>query len=168
MLSKHSFWTRLLSGVQSPRGYFRIAANEGKGEIMLRRATVIALFAVVLGVFAQTASADPSHAKNAGFFTAVCGSTQLQVVVNGNGTFSPAHVVGSTSVFVPTAFNLTSTFTPSGGAPEVETETSSKAHTPTNAVTCELPAALNTFTFPEGTFVLSGTVTGFFTPSSYH
>lgn len=150
-----------------PRGYFRIAAIEGKGEIMLRRATVIALFAVVLGIFAQTASADPSNAKNAGFFTAVCGSTQLQVVVNGNGTFSPAHVVGSTSVFIPTAFDLTSTFTPSGGgAPEVETETSSKAQTPTNAVTCQLPAALNTFTFPEGTFVLSGTVTGFFTPSS--
>jgi hypothetical protein len=140
---------------------------EGKGEIMLRRATVIAVFAIVLGVFAQTASADPSNAKDAGFFTAVCGSTQLEVVVNGNGTFSPAHVVGSTSVFIPTAFDLMSTFTPSGGgAPEVETETSSKAHTPKNAVTCQLPAALNTFTFSEGTFVLSGTVTGFFTPSS--
>jgi hypothetical protein len=133
---------------------------------MLRRATVIALFAIILGVFAQTASADPSNAKNAGFFTAVCGSTQLHVVVNGNGVFSPAHLAGSTSVFVPTAFDLTSTFTPTGGVPEVETETSSKAHTPQNAVTCELPAALNTFTFPEGTFVLSGTVTGFFTPSS--
>jgi hypothetical protein len=133
---------------------------------MLRRATVIAVFAIALGVFAQSASADPSNAKNAGFFTAVCGSTQLQVVVNGNGTFSPAHVVGSTSVFVPTAFDLTSTFTPTVGPPEVETETSSKGHTPANAVTCELPAALNTFTFPEGTFVLSGTVTGFFTPSS--
>jgi hypothetical protein len=134
---------------------------------MLRRATVITLFAIALGVFVQTASADPSNAKNAGFFTALCGSTQVHVVVNGNGVFSPAHVVGSTSVFVPTAFNLTATFTPSGGgAPEVETETSSKAHTPKNAVTCQLPAALNTFTFPEGTFVLSGTVTGFFTPSS--
>jgi hypothetical protein len=133
---------------------------------MPRRTTVIAVFAIVLGVFAQTASADPSNAKNAGFFTAVCGSTQLEVVVNGNGTFSPAHVVESTSVFVPTAFDLTSSFTPTSGAPEVERETSSKAHTPASAVTCELPAALNTFSFPEGTFVLSGTVTGFFTPSS--
>jgi hypothetical protein len=133
---------------------------------MLRRATVIALFAIILGVFTQTAAADPSNAKNAGFFTAVCGSTQLSVVVNGNGVFSPAHVVGSTSVFIPTAFNLTFTFTPAGGGePEVDTETSAKQNTPKNAVTCELPAALNTFTSPEGTFTLSGTVTGFFTPN---
>ena len=134
---------------------------------MLRRVTVIALFAIVLGVFAQTASADPVNAKNAGFFTAVCGSTQLRVVVNGNGVFSPAHVIGSTSVFVPTAFDLTFTFTPSGGgAPDVDTETSAKARQPANAVTCQLPAALNTVTFPDGTFTLDGTVTGFFTPNN--
>jgi len=133
---------------------------------MLRRVTVIALFAIVFGVFAQTASADPVNAKNAGFFTAVCGSTQLQVVVNGNGVFSPAHVIGSTSVFVPTAFNLTFTFTPSGGgAPEVDIETSAKARQPADAVTCQLPAALNTVTFPDGIFTLDGTVTGFFTPN---
>lgn len=134
---------------------------------MLRRVTVIGLFAIVLGVFAQTASADPVNAKNAGFFTAVCGSTQLQVVVNGNGVFTPAHVIGSTSVFVPTAFDLTFTFTPSGGgAPEVDIETSAKARQPADAVTCQLPAALNTVTFPDGTFMLDGTVTGFFTPSN--
>jgi hypothetical protein len=132
---------------------------------MLRRVTVIALFAIVLGVFAQTASADPVNAKNAGFFTAVCGSTQLQVVVNGNGVFTPAHVIGSTSVFVPTAFNLTFTFTPSGGGAEVDTETSAKARQPADAVTCQLPAALNTVTFPDGIFTLDGTVTGFFTPN---
>jgi hypothetical protein len=134
---------------------------------MLRRATVIALFAVVLGVFAQTASADPSNAKNAEFFTAVCGSTQLQVVVNGNGVFTPAHVIGSTSVFIPTAFDLTFSFTPSGGgAPQVDTETSAKANQPKNAVTCQLPGALNTVISPEGTFTLDGTVTGFFTPNN--
>jgi hypothetical protein len=134
---------------------------------MLRRVTVIGLLAIVLGVFAQTASADPVNAKNAGFFTAVCGSTQLQVVVNGNGVFTPAHVIGSTSVFVPTAFDLTFTFTPAGGgAPEVDTETSAKAHGQENAVTCELPGALNTVTSPEGTFTLDGTVTGFFTPNT--
>jgi hypothetical protein len=134
---------------------------------MLRRVTVVALLAIVLGVLAQTASADPVNAKNAGFFTAVCGSTQLQVVVNGNGVFTPAHVIGSTSIFVPTAFDLTFTFTPSGGgAPEVDTETSAKAKQPKNAVTCQLPGVLNTFTSPEGTFTLDGTVTGFFTPSN--
>ena len=54
---------------------------------MLRRITVMALFAIVLGVFAQSASADPVNAKKAQFFTAVCGSTQLEVVVNGSGVF---------------------------------------------------------------------------------
>ena len=134
---------------------------------MLRRVTVIGLFAIVLGVYAQTASADPVNAKNAGFFTAVCGSTQLQVVVNGNGVFTPAHVIGSTSVFVPTAFDLTFTFTPpGGGAPEVDTETSAKARQPASTVTCQLPGALNTISSPDGTFTLDGTVTGFFTPNN--
>src|SRR4029450_12466940 len=134
---------------------------------MLRRVAAIGLFAILLGVFAQTASADPVNAKNAGFFTAVCGSTQLQVVVNGNGVFTPAHVMGSTSVFVPTAFDLTCAFPPSGGgAPEVDTETSAKARQPANAVTCQLPGALNTVTFPDGPFTLDGPVTGFFTPNN--
>ena len=134
---------------------------------MLRRVTVIALVAIVVGVFAQSASADPVEGRNSGLFTAVCGSTQLQVVVAGSGVFTPAHVIGSTSIFVPTAFDLTFTFTPSGGgAPDVETEDSAKARQPANAVTCQLPAALNTVTFPEGTVVVDGTVTGFFTPNN--
>ena len=32
-----------------------------------------------------------------------------------NGEFTPAHVIGSTSVFVPTVFDLTFSFTPPGG-----------------------------------------------------
>jgi hypothetical protein len=131
---------------------------------MLRRVTLIAFFAIVLAVFAQSASADPLNAKSSAVFTANCGATQLRVVVNGNGEFTPAHVIGSTAVFIPTAFNLTFSFTPTGGATQSETDTSAKAHQPSN-VTCELPAALNTFTSPEGTFTLSGTVTGFFTPA---
>ena len=70
-----------------------------------------------------------------------------------------------TAVFIPTAFDLTFSFTPTGGTKQSETDTSAKAHQPSNAVTCELPAALNTFTSPEGTFTLSGFVTGFFTPA---
>jgi hypothetical protein len=132
---------------------------------MARRLAIVAFLVAALAASAQSAAADPTNAKNAGFFTAVCGSTQLSVVVNGNGTFTPAHVIGSTAVFIPTAFDLTFTFTPSGGgAPEVESETSAKPNPPPNTVTCTLPAALNTITFPDGTFTASGTVTGFFTP----
>jgi hypothetical protein len=133
---------------------------------MLRRVAVVALFAIVLGVFAQAASADPVNAKKSSPFIANCGGPNLMVVVNGNGEFTPAHVIGTTAVFIPTAFDLTFSFTPTGGATETETDTSAKAHQPSNAVTCDLPAALNTVMTPEGTFTISGTVTGFFTPAN--
>jgi hypothetical protein len=132
---------------------------------MPRRIALLTLVALVFAVSAQSAAADPVNAKNAGFFTAVCDGTELDVVVNGNGLFTPAHVIGSTSVFIPTAFDLTFTFTPTSGPTETDTETSAKARQPKNAVTCELPAALNTVTTPDGTFTISGTVTGFFTPA---
>ena len=96
----------------------------------------------------------------------MCGSQQIQVSVNGNGEFTPAHVIGSTAVFVPTAFDLTFSFTPTGGTTESETDTSAKHNQAKGTVTCNIPAALNTFTSPEGTFTLSGTVTGFFTPAN--
>jgi hypothetical protein len=142
-----------------------LADHEKKGETMNRGIALTALVIVLAAFAAPTAGADPIGAKNAGVFHAVCGSTQLTVVVNGNGVFTPAHVIGSTAVFIPTAFDLTFTFTPTGGTPEVETQTSAKAASPPNTVTCALPAALNTMTSPEGTFTLSGTVTGFFTPN---
>jgi hypothetical protein len=132
---------------------------------MLRRLTLTAISAIVLAVFAQTAAADPVNAKNSQVLIANCGGPNLLVAVNGNGEWTPAHVIGSTAIFIPTAFNVTFSFTPTGGTTESETDTSAKAHQPRNAVTCEVPAALNTFTSPEGTFVISGTVTGFFTPA---
>jgi hypothetical protein len=133
---------------------------------MGRRLTVLALVVLVVGVWAQGASAAPANAKNSMVVHATCQGTPLTVVVNGNGEWTPAHVVGSTSVFIPTAFDLTFSFTPTGGAPESETDTSVKAHQPTNAVTCDIPAPENTFTSPDGTFTISGTVTGFFTPAA--
>jgi hypothetical protein len=126
---------------------------------------LIALLAMFSLTFAQSGAADPVNAKNVGLFTATCGGPQIMVAVNGNGVFTPAHVIGSTSVFIPTAFDLTFSFTPTGGVAEIDTETSAKAHQPSNAVTCELPAAFNTVITPDGTFVLYGTVTGFFTPA---
>ena len=133
---------------------------------MLRRFVAIMLVAIASAFAAQSAFADPVNAKNALFVTATCGTTQVSVVVNGNGEWAPGHVIGSTAMFIPTAFDLVATFTPTGGATETETDTSTKAHPPHRAlVTCELPVALNTVTFPDGTFTLSGTVTGFFTPA---
>jgi hypothetical protein len=133
---------------------------------MPRRGLVLAFVAIAAVVAAQVASADPSNAKNSTPITAICGGQQVQVVVNGNGTFTPAHVVDSTSVFVPTAFDLTFSFTPVGGTTESQTDTAAKHNVNPNAITCTIPAALNTFTTPQGTAVISGSVTGFFTPNN--
>ena len=132
---------------------------------MLRRLFVAlgcaAALAVVLVPFA---GADPTNAKNAELFTAVCGGQTLTVSVNGNGEFTPAHDVNSTRVFVPTAFNITFTFTPSDGSPaESETDTSAKKGPVKNPVTCSLPLQ-TVFSGPEGTATIEGTVTGFWTP----
>ena len=131
---------------------------------MLRRLVVtIAAMALVAVAAVSAASGDPGNAKGALRINATCGARAVTVIVNGNGVFAPAHVVGSTSMFIPTAFNLTFTFTPTTGSPTVEHETSAKAAAIKNTVTCTIPSQ-TLFSGPEGTGVLQGTVTGFFTP----
>jgi hypothetical protein len=132
---------------------------------MLRRLCVtLTLGALMMVALIQGAAADPSNAKNSLTFPATCDNGQtVQVVVNGNGEFSPAHVVGSTAVFIPQAFDLTFEFTPPGGPTQSETDTSSKHNVHGELVTCSFDV---TQTFPEGTFHLFGSATGFFTPAS--
>jgi hypothetical protein len=144
----------------------RQASNNLKGESMLRRGVIAALVAVSVAVVVPIASADPINAKHSTLVTAMCGTQQVQVVVNGNGHFGAAHVVGGTSTFVPSALDLTFSFTPTGGPTETMTQDIAKTGSHANEVTCDIPAALNTVTSPEGTFTLSGTVTGFFTPAN--
>jgi hypothetical protein len=93
----------------------------------------------------------------------MCGESSIMVVVNGNGEFTPALVLGSTSVFIPTAFDITFTFTPTGGSPMSETDTSSKAAPIAATTTCTIPLQ-TIFSGPEGIATIEGTVTGFFTP----
>ncbi len=111
---------------------------------------------------APTAGADPINAKNSLQLQAVCGSQTYSVVVNGNGEFTPAHILGGTSVFIPTAFDITFTFTPTGGPTMTETDTAVKAAPIRDTITCTIP--LQSFSFPEGTVTIQGTVTGFLTP----
>jgi hypothetical protein len=116
------------------------------------------------GALALPALADPGHAKNATHVQALCGSQTVNVVVNGNGTFTPAHVVGSTRMFIPTALSLTFTFTPTGGTAQTNTQNVHKA-SPTHrgTVTCSIP--MQTLqSGPQGTATIQGSVTGFFTP----
>ena len=133
---------------------------------MAKRGLAVLCIAAAAAFAVQVAAADPTNAKNSQLITAVCGGQQIQVAVNGNGVYTPAHVVNGTSVFVPSSFDLTFSFTPTGGATDSETNISAKHNEKAGAVTCDIPAALNTFMTPDGTVVFSGTVTGVFTPAN--
>jgi hypothetical protein len=132
---------------------------------MLKRLWVaLTLGILMLAALAQGAAADPINAKNSLTFPADCDNGQtVQVVVNGNGEFSPAHVVGSTAVFIPQAFDLTFEFTPPGGADRERDGHLVQHNVHGDLVTCSIDT---TQTFPFGTVHLFGTATGFFTPAS--
>jgi hypothetical protein len=130
---------------------------------MLKRYAALAVAVLAVAVFAPGASADPLGAKNSFTFEATCDGQTVQFVVNGNGEFTPGHVVGSTEVFVVQALDITFEFTPPGGPTETMTETASKSNVHGDLVTCNVDV---TQTFPEGTFHLFGTATGVFTPAS--
>jgi hypothetical protein len=130
---------------------------------MLRRLCVtLVLGILMMAALVQGAAADPINAKNALTFTASCNGQDVELVVNGAGNFTPAHVVGSTAVFIPEVFDLTFTFTPPGGPTETETFTAAKGN-PKGNVTCDIDISETT---PEGTFTAVGTVSGFFTPAA--
>jgi hypothetical protein len=131
---------------------------------MLRRLCVtLVLGILMMAALVQGAAADPSGAKNSLTFPANCGGQTVQFVVNGNGDFTPGHVVGSTAVFVLQAFDITFEFTPTGGEPMSESAARSKHNVHGDLVTCSFDV---TQTFPDGTFHFFGTATGFFTPAS--
>ena len=130
---------------------------------MKRRLLIlVASGALAAMAFASTAGADPTNAKNAQLLQAVCGTKTFNVVVNGNGEFTPAHLIDSTSVFIPTSFDVTFTFTPTGGSTMTETDTSAKAAPLQDTISCTIP--FQSFPSPFGTFTIEGTVTGFLTP----
>jgi len=112
-----------------------------------------------LGLMAGPAGADPTGAKNALVFSAQCGAQSVDVVVNGSGEWSPAHVLGTNRVFQPVAFDLTFTFTPTGGPTFTETDVTEKRGPNQPTQTCTIDAS---FTTPDGVFTLSGTVVGVF------
>lgn len=130
---------------------------------MPKRYAALGAAMLAFAVLAPAASADPLHAKSSFAFPATCddGAT-VEVVLNGQGVFTPAHVVGSTAVFVPQALDITLEVTPTGGATETETTASSKPHVHGDLVTCGFDV---TQSLPFGTARLFGTATGFFTPA---
>ena len=138
----------------------------------LRRVVLAgALTCMTVGVAAGTAGAAPTGSKNAFVLPATCDGRSVTVVVNsangrgqgtennpkGQGTFAPAHVVGSNQVFIPSSFNLVFTFTTPDGQTFSFPLTAS--HGPSGTSTCSLNV---TQTASDGTFSIVGTVTGRF------
>jgi hypothetical protein len=131
---------------------------------MLRRiGLALALSGIAMGGLAAAASADPVNAKTGLLVPANCGGQMVQLAVNGNGEFTAAHVVGSTQVIIPQAFDLTFEFTPPGGQTMSDTDTSSKHNVHGDLVTCNIDSTQVT---PRGTVHLIGSATGFRTPAS--
>lgn len=131
-------------------------------EVLRRISFALVVSAIAMGALAAAASADPVNARNALVLPANCNGQIVTVAVNGNGEFTPAHVIDSTAVFVPQAFDTTFEFTPTGGTTNSETDTSSKHNAHGDLVTCDIDF---TQANPFGSLHLFGTVTGFFTPA---
>ena len=132
---------------------------------MGRRITMaFALSVIAMAALAGAASADPVKAKGSLLVPATCGGQPVVLATNGNGTFTPGHVVGSTAVIVPQSFDLTFSFTPPGGPTESDTNTAEHHNVHGDLVTCDIDF---TQTNPDGSsFSLVGSATGFVTPVS--
>jgi hypothetical protein len=128
---------------------------------MLKRLCIALVSGIIaMAAFAPGAAADP---RNGELIPLSCDGQSLEVVVNGNGDFTPGHVVGDTAVFVLQSIDATFEFTPTGGQTESESFTRSKANLHGDLVSCSFDFSETT---PEGTFRASGTVIGTFTPAS--
>jgi hypothetical protein len=130
----------------------------GKAETMVRKllSAGIALLTtgILIGVAANAASADPKPGE---LITLDCDALgTLDVAVNGNGLWSPGHVVDSTQVLVPYRFRFE--FTPTGGGePEVE-EVAKRGPAYGRLDVC-------TFTIEEEDGTINGTVWISYTPT---
>jgi hypothetical protein len=130
----------------------------------LRGFALVAICGLSAALLAPSAVADPTHAKGATQLELVCNGTPYQVAVNGNGKFTPAHIIDGTGVVVPYSLDITFTFTPPGGPTQTQTQTVAKGGPQTDAVNCTIP--FQSFSGPQGTFTIQGTATGFLTPRS--
>jgi hypothetical protein len=128
---------------------------------MLKRlCAVLGTAIVAMTAIATNAAADPKG----DIIPLTCDNGQtVEVAVNGNGDFTPGHLVGGTAVYVVQSLDATFTFTPPGGPTETQQFVTSKGNVHGDLVTCTFDI---TETSPEGTFHGFGTVVVFVTPAS--
>jgi hypothetical protein len=127
-------------------------------------ALVLLLVSVALGV--TTASAAPVNNPHAAQLTLQCPSgTSSAVVILVRGEWTPAHVIGSNTVFVPIAFGrFTGVATDAEGNVLFTVDAPALAKgsaVPQNGELVECIGVIE-FDFPGGHFIGSSTVTGFF------
>jgi hypothetical protein len=117
-----------------------------------------ALASIALAATATTVHADPAAGE---MVELNCEGEIFQVVVAGNGLWTPAHDLGSTLVGVPLAFGeFTGTFTPTDGEPETFTDPgAAKPNVPRSSNLIAECVYTVSQTSPEGTFTGSGSVT---------
>lgn len=131
------------------------------GEDMKKLLVLASSLLALAATLAPASRADPSQPAKSGRLDLICNGVTVTTVMNGNGIFSPVHDANSTSVFVPTAFDVTLTFTPaSGGTPIVDHAIVAKAAHVQGTVTCTIPLQ----TLLGGSMTIAGTLTGFWTP----
>jgi len=122
---------------------------------MLKKlATVAAAAALIVGV-PTAAQADPKGEP----FTLTCDNDQTyEIVTFSNGTWSPGLLTDGNGVVRPVALDVTGTFTPTGGEPEVvfEENFAKNIGSKTETTDCTFNESA-----PEegGTFTIEGTVT---------
>lgn len=138
-------------------------------RILLATALVAPLVAGT--ALAAPAGADPLHAKDSLQLQVSCANGRTYLVVsNGNGNWTPAHDLSSTSTLIPLAFGE-QTFTvtdPSGTVVDQETQPPSAKGASADAsrstqTTCTFSGS-QTDPASGYTFSISGTVLGFVTP----
>jgi hypothetical protein len=139
---------------------------------MRTRSALLVTGLVVAGSLgtAGTASADPSGPP----IPVVCDNgVTYQATVNGNGVFTPAHDIASTSILVPTAFGeFHGTVTDSDGnvidqfsdPPVVKGNSGNHARTTTTSCTFTLTESFEDPGLGLLTLTVEGSVTGFVTP----
>ena len=97
---------------------------KGKALAISAAAGIVA----TMGLGATAAGAAPVKAKSAQQIALHCTALgDVTVVINGNGTWTPGHVVGSTRVLKPYEIHITGTFTPTGGTAQPISEDHVKA-----------------------------------------
>jgi hypothetical protein len=132
----------------------------GGNHMLKRLCTVFVSGIIATTAFAPSAAADPTNGE---LIPLTCDGQSVEVVVNGNGDFTPGHVVDDTSVFILQSIDATFEFTPTGGQPESESFTRSKANLHGDLVSCTFDFSESS---PDGTFRAFGTATGTFTPAA--